>query len=258
MTILLVERHGSAVHLVLNRPEVRNALSSELAEAAAAELAAAIADETCRCVVIRGAGGSFSAGTDLKERRTLDADGKWAQSRRLWALVRSILDSPKPVVAAIDGWCLGGGFELALACDLRIATEAAVFGFPEMTLGAYPGGGGAVLLPRLVGIAAAKRLLFAERRIKGREAQAIGVVDWLEPDAGGMDLRIGQVAAEIEARSPLALRALKPVLRGALDLPLDEAFAFDMEHRRPLEGTRDYQEGLAAFFEKRAPRFTGR
>lgn len=258
MTILRVERQGSAVHLVLNRPEARNALSSALAEATTAEVAAAIADGACRSIVIRGAGGSFCAGTDLKERRALDADGKWAQSRRLWALVRAILDSPKPVVAAIDGWCLGGGFELALACDLRIATEAAAFGFPEMTLGAYPGGGGAVLLPRLVGIAAAKRLLFARRRISGQEAQAIGAVDWLEADAGGMDRRIAEVAAEIEARSPLALAALKPVLRAAVDLPLDDAFAFDMEHRRPLEGTRDYQEGLAAFFEKRTPRFTGR
>lgn len=258
MPILLVERHGSALHLLLNRAEVRNALSGALAEAATAAVVEAIADEACRCIVIRGVGGSFSAGTDLKERRPLDADGKWAQSRKLWALVKAILDSPKPVIAAIDGWCLGGGFELALACDLRLATEAAVFGFPEMTLGAYPGGGGAVLLPRLVGLAAARRLLFVSRRIGGAEARAIGAVDWLDADAEAMTARLAEVAGEIEARSPLALQALKPVLRHAMDLPLDDAFAFDMAQRRPLEATEDYQEGLAAFFEKRTPRFVGR
>lgn len=162
------------------------------------------------------------------------------------------------MVAAIDGWCLGGGFEQALACDLRIATEAATFGFPEMTLGAYPGGGGAVLLPRLVGIAAAKRLFFASRRISAKEAQAIGVVDWLEADEAAMHRRIATVVAEIEARAPLALAALKQVLKGVVDLPLDEAFRFDMQHRRPLEGTADYVEGIAAFFEKRTPKFVGR
>ncbi len=258
MSILVVERAGPALHLVLNRPELRNAISSELAERATAEVVRAGSDPGCRVIVLRGAGGCFSAGTDLKERRQLDADGKWAQSRKGWALVRAILDCPKPVVAAIDGWCLGGGFEQALACDLRIATEAATFGFPEMTLGAYPGGGGAVLLPRLVGIAAAKRLFFASRRISAKEAQAIGVVDWLEADEAAMHRRIATVVAEIEARAPLALAALKQVLKGVVDLPLDEAFRFDMQHRRPLEGTADYVEGIAAFFEKRTPKFVGR
>ena len=138
MAVLLTEQKGSALVLTLNRPEVMNALSSELAQNLLAAVQSAGERREVRAIVISGAGDkAFCAGTDLKQRRDLTPDEKWAQSRTLWDVNQAIWNSPKAVIAAIGGWCLGGGFELALYCDLRIAAEDARFGWPEMTLGAY-------------------------------------------------------------------------------------------------------------------------
>ena len=168
--------------LTLNRPEVMNAMSSELAQELLAAVQSAGERRDLRSIVICGAGDrAFCAGTDLKQRRDLSPDEKWAQSRTLWELNQAIWNSPKAVIAAIGGWCLGGGFELALYCDLRIAAEDARFGWPEMTLGAYPGGGGAVMLPRIVGRAKAKELFFTARRIGAAEALALGLVERVVP-----------------------------------------------------------------------------
>ena len=142
--MLIKNKTGSVVTLVINRPQVMNAMSSDLAEALLTEIENTSAIKGIRSIVITGSGGkAFCAGTDLKERITLSADEKWKQSRRLFALNEVIWNCPLPVIAAIDGWCLGGGFELALYCDIRVGTFSSTFGWPEMTLGAYPGGGGA-------------------------------------------------------------------------------------------------------------------
>ena len=257
MSILLREFKESAVQFTLNRPEVLNALSSELAEA----LASAVNDmsnrKDVRCIVIRGAGGkAFCAGTDLKERRHLNADEKWAQSRKLWTINQALLASPKPIIAAIDGWCLGGGFELALFCDLRLATDSSVFGWPEMTLGAYPGSGAAVMLPRLIGPSATKKMMFATHRNSAAEVEALGLLNWLVPKEK-FETSLSEIIKEINRRSPLALAALKEVIARAVELPFEEAMRFDHSRRRPLEATKDYQEGITAHFEKRQPVFTG-
>jgi len=174
--VLKVQQRGGVLLLTLNRPEVRNALSNELAQALLDAVRTAGACDEVHAVILAGDRRAFSAGTDLKQRRSLTAQEKWRQSRTLWHLTQEIARSPKVVVAAIDGWCLGGGFELALACDLRIAAPEARFGWPEMTLGAYPGAGAAVLLPRIVGIARAKSMFFTARRLDAAEALAIGLV----------------------------------------------------------------------------------
>lgn len=257
MSILQKTIEDGVAQLTMNRPEVLNALSGELTDAITAGVNEASARKDVRCIVIRGAGGkAFSAGTDLKERRGFDAEQKFAQSRKLWVLNQALMASPKPTIAAIDGWCLGGGFEMAIFCDLRIATENSVFGWPEMTLGAYPGGGTAVILPRLIGPSAAKKMLFATHRNTAKELESMGLVNWLAP-TGGLDAKIADVVADIKRRSPLALAALKEVMAKCADLPFDEAARFDNKLRRPLEGTRDYVEGIEAHFEKRAPVFTG-
>ena len=175
MSVLLSTINGSSLVLEMNRPESMNAMSSELANSLLSAVLNAGKNEKIRAIIISGAGDkAFCAGTDLKERRHLNPDQKWEQSRSLFHLNEAIRNSSLPVIAAINGWCLGGGFELALYCDLRIATPESKFGWPEMTLGAYPGGGGAVMLPRIIGQAKAKELFFTARRIEAIEALPFG------------------------------------------------------------------------------------
>src|SRR3954463_4033890 len=182
MPVVLTELKGSTLVLTLNRSEALNALSNELTAALLHELRAASGRRDVRSILITGAGErAFSAGTDLKERKHFDSDQKWAQAQALWDVNQAIWQSPKAVVAAIGGWCLGGGFVLALYCDLRMAADDARCSWPEMTLGAYPGSGSLVVLPRIIGRAKAKELLFTARQIDAKEALAMGVVERLVP-----------------------------------------------------------------------------
>jgi enoyl-CoA hydratase/carnithine racemase len=258
MSIMLSEEHDGTAVLTLNRPEVHNAISSALANAVRSRLEEIGRRRDLRAVIITGAGGrAFSAGTDLKERRDLSPDEKWEQSSTLRRANEVIWSLPQPVIAAIDGWCLGGGFELACNCDLRIAAEDAVFGWPEMQLGAYPGGTAGVVFPRLVGIARAKELFFTARRVKAREALALGIVE--EVVAEGQAL---QTALEMADRirinsSPLGAAAVKRMVNAGSDMSVGDAHTLNDALRRPLEGTRDYEEGIRAFFEKRRPVWRG-
>lgn len=257
MAILLSELKGKALVLTLNRPEVLNALSSELSQELLATVQLANERRDVRTIIITGAGDrAFSAGTDLKQRRTLSPDGKWAQSGTTRDLNQALMDSPKAVIAAIGGWCLGGGFELALYCDLRIAADDARFGWPEMTLGAYPGGGAAVMLPRIIGRAKAKELFFTARRISAAQALQLGVVECVVPRPELLNTALAY-AADIESTSPLGLAAVKQSVNQGADLSIQDAAKFDQRLRRPLEATRDYEEGINAHFEKRKPVFRG-
>ena len=257
MTILLEERKGAALVLRMNRPEAMNALSTALVRALSDGIAAGATAPGVRAIVIAAAGEkAFSAGTDLKERSTLDAAGKAAQSRSLLELTFAIRACPRPVIAAIGGWCLGGGFELALACDLRLAADDARFGFPEMTLGAYPGSGGPVTLSRIVGVARAKEILFSARRLDAHEALRLALVERVVPRAQLDEAALAWVA-EMEATAPLALAALKRSLDEAIAMPFETAAEHDQTLRRPLDATKDYAEGLRAHFEKRKPDFRG-
>lgn len=257
MSVLLKEYRDAVAYLTLNRPDALNALSMELATSLEAGVREASARKDVRAIVIRGAGGkAFSAGADLKERRAMDADQKWAQSRTLWALNQAMRNSPKPVICMIEGWCLGGGFEVMLFCDLRIAADTAVFGWPEMTLGAYPGSGTASILPRLIGPSQAMKMLFATHRNTAAQLEQMGLLHWVVP-AVDLEKKLEEVLADIKARAPLALAALKEVVYQALDKSFMESAEYDMSKRRPLEGTKDYQEGIQAHFEKRKPVFLG-
>jgi enoyl-CoA hydratase/carnithine racemase len=257
VALLLSELKGSALVLTLNRPEVLNALSSELSQEMLAAVQLANKRRDVRTIVIIGGGDrAFSAGTDLKQRRTLSPDGKWAQSRDGWNTNQALMNSPKAVIAAISGWCLGGGFELALHCDLRIAADDARFGWPEMTLGAYPGGGAAIMLPRIVGRAKAKELFFTARRITATQALQLGLVERVVPRAELLDTALAY-AADIESTSPLGLAAVKQSVNQGADLSIQGAAELDQRLRRPLEATHDYEEGINAHFEKRKPVFRG-
>lgn len=257
MSILEISKMGGAVLLTMNRPDSMNAMSNDLATQLLSAIQSAELDKKNRAIIITGAGGkAFCAGTDLKERRHMSPDEKWIQSRALFTLNMAIRQSSLPVIAAINGWCLGGGLELAIYSDLRIATTNSQFGWPEMTLGAYPGGGGAVMLPRIIGEAKAKEFFFTARRINATEALNIGLIHRVVSVENLMDATLDFVSG-IEQTSPLGLAALKKSINTGVDLPFDQAVLVDQDTRRPLEATNDYQEGILAHFEKRKPQFKG-
>jgi enoyl-CoA hydratase len=158
-------------------------------------------------------------------------------------VVRAIANSPVPVVAAIDGWCLGAGLEMALACDLRLASDAARFGFPEMALGTYPGAGGAVLLPRVVGPARALSLLLSTQRLDAAQALDAGLVTSVVPRASFEEAVRARVE-EICGISPAAIRAVRESVRRSVLLPLDEAFEMDQGLRRPLDASDDHRQAV--------------
>jgi enoyl-CoA hydratase/carnithine racemase len=257
MPLLLSETRDGVTLLTLNRPEALNAMSVQLFDELIPELERIASRRDVRAVIITGAGErAFCAGNDLKERRDMNPEQKWAQSRMGWRVNQLLMRLPQPAIAAIGGWCLGGGFELALFCDMRVAAEDAVFGWPEMTLGAYPGAGAGVILPRLIGRSRAKDLFFTARRVDAREALAIGLVEWVVPRSELLD-RAYAIAEQIKTTSPLGVAAVKQLINVGADLSFDAAGALNDALRRPLEATRDYEEGIRAHFEKRRPVFRG-
>ncbi len=257
MTQVQVSTEGPVCTLAIARPEQLNALTNAVLAGLLDALEAACKDKAVRAVVITGAGDkAFCAGIDLAERGGLDEAGKAAQSQAVLRLVRAVHDAPKPVIASIGGWCLGAGLELALGCDIRIASQAARFAFPEMSLGAYPGGGGAVLLPRVIGRAKALDWLMAPRRLDAAEALAMGLVTRVVA-ADELAAATRKLAADTAQLAPRAAAALKASINQGLDLPLPQAFDADQALRRPLDATRDYLEGLTAAREKRPAQFIG-
>lgn len=254
---LLVEQRDATLVVTINREAKCNALSGDVATGLLQVIEETNGRSDLRAVIIQGAGtDSFSAGADLKERAAADSEGKWKLSRNLLAVNRAILASPKIFFASIRGWCLGGGLELALSCDFRIAEEKALFGWPEIKLGAYPGAGAAVLLPRIIGMQAAKQFLLSARNMNASQALSIGLIDRCIGSADPISLCL-EMALDLEQVAPAAQGAIKASLQSTMHLSLDEAFAVDGSFRKPLESTRDYQEGILAHFEKRKPVFTG-
>ena len=257
MSILLQEERDGVLLLTLNRPEALNALSNDLATTLLAAVEGVKTRREIRALIITGAGDrAFCAGADLRERSGLSPDEKWAQRTRLWNVNQALWTLPQPVIAGIDGWCLGGGFELALFSDLRVATPKAVFSFPEMTLGAYPGAGAAIALPRLIGLGRAKEIFFTARRVPAEEALALGIIEWVVPRAELL-ARAFALAEQMKSSSPLGIAGVKQMVNIGADLEFDNAIALNETLRRPLEATKDYEEGIRAFFEKRPAVFSG-
>lgn len=230
-----VSWRGRVAVIELNRPEARNALSLELLAALQTRLGEV---GEARCVVVRGSGGAFSAGADLRERQTMSAQQRTLHTRRIAGLCDQLEALPMPVAAAVEGYCLAGGLELALACDARFASDTAVFGFPEVQLGIFPGADGPLRLTRLLGPGRAARLLYSGARVGALEAVAMGLAD-----SGDALVWADQVAAN----SPAAVRALKAGLRAARDLPFAQAQAVLRQFREPLDDSADYTAALARF-----------
>lgn len=249
---------GHVATVTLSRPEALNAISGQVAEElGGALLRAAAGAETWVIVLAAGGDRAFCVGADLKERNRLD-DAGWLRNR---ILMRSMFDSlralPQPTVASVFGHALGGGFELALSCDLIVASQDAVFGLPEVGVGIVPGGGATQLLARRVGLGRAKDLILTRRRISGKEALDWGLAARLvERDA--LESATALMAEELCRSSPVGVREAKRAMDRGLEVPLEQGIEIeDLAWRRAV-ASEDRREGIAAFNEKRDARWKGR
>ncbi|MDP9417662.1 MAG: enoyl-CoA hydratase-related protein, partial [Actinomycetota bacterium] len=252
-----VRRDGAVAELVLDRPAARNAISTASARAIAGACADLAADSAVRAVVLSSASEhAFCVGADLKERNSYTDADLMRQRPVFRAAFGAVLDLPVPTVAAVHGWALGGGFELALSCDLLVADETAVLGLPEVTVGVIPGGGGTQLLVRRVGYGRAADLILTGRRVPAAEADRLGIVDRLVPAGRARAEALG-VAGQIAANSPVGVRNAKRALRRALDVDLAAGLDVEDSAWRATAFSGDRAEGVAAFNEKRRPHWPG-
>lgn len=242
--------------LTMDKPPV-NALGRELVEALGASLSKLREDREARCLVVRSGGSHFCAGADLKERRGMTRDEVRAFVPRLAAVCREVATLPFPTIAAVRGTAAGGGCELALACDLRVLSDDARIGLRETALAILPGAGGTCRLPRIAGLAVAKRWIFTAQLFTADVAQRDGVADAVVP-GDRLDDEALKLAGTIAANGPIAVRLAKKAIEGGFDLPLHEALALEWQCYEGVLDTQDREEALTAFAEKRPPRFTGR
>lgn len=256
-TVLVVEERRQTAILTLNRPQIMNSFNFELLHALKAQIDAIRFRPDIRVVIITGSGEkAFCAGADLKERATLTP----MQVKEFIFTIRNLFTSVeqlnKPVIAAVNGVALGGGAELALACDIRIAAENATMGLTETRLAIIPGAGGTQRLPRLVGRGKAKELIFTGRRVDAREALSIGLVNQVSDPAQLMDTCL-QMASMICETGPVAIEQAKYAINHGLETDLATGLAIESNAYWVTIPTRDRLEGLAAFREKRKPVYTG-
>lgn len=255
---LLVDRDARVVVLTLNRPSVLNALNSATIDDLGRAIAECRQDRSVSAVIITGAGTkAFAAGADIRELASLTAADALEQSRRGQRVFDLIENLGKPVIAAINGFALGGGCELAMSCTLRIAADHAMLGQPEVTLGLIPGYAGTQRLPRLVGRGVALDLLLTGRQIAAEEASRIGLVNRVVPAAELMH-EARALGADLAARAPLATRYLLDAVHHGMAMPFEQAQAHEAALFGLVFATADMREGTAAFLEKRKPQFTGR
>ncbi len=248
---VLVEQRGPIATVTLNRPDKRNAIDQAMRDGLTAALAEIDLDPDTRVLVLTGAGPAFCAGVDLTEQGpAAGSAGRPPVAAPLWAF-------RKPVIAALNGAAVGGGLELALACDIRICAEGARFGLTETAIGSLPGSGGTQLLPRIVGAGNAAWMLFSAELVDAQEALAMGLVSQVVP-ADELGAAADTLAERISKNAPLSLIAAKEALRSAWDLPFAEGQALERRLWAELAGSEDRAEGRAAFREKRSPRFVGR
>jgi len=254
---LLVERRERVAIVTINRPGKMNALNIQTREEGAAALEELRADESVRVVVFTGAGEkAFVAGADIAEfaGRTAVTQRDVMTGRSLFTAIDTF---PKPVIAMINGYCLGGGCELALACDLRIAGERASFGQPEINLGIIPGGGGTQRLTHLVGEGKAMELILTGEIINAQTAYAYGLVNMVVP-MEELEAKTMEIANRIAEKSPIALRMAKEAVKTASRSPLDEGLRREIDLFALCFSSEDKDEGVKAFMEKRKPEFKGR
>jgi enoyl-CoA hydratase len=257
MEYLIFEVNEQVAKITLNRPKVLNALNPELYIELAATLEGIRDNGDIRAVIITGAGEkAFAAGADISAMQSMTA----YEARKMAQIGQKPLDViallPQPVIGAINGMALGGGCELAMACDLRIASENAILGQPEVNLAIIPGGGGTQRLPRLVGAARAKDLIFTGRIIKANEALGMGLVNKVVPLDELMPT-VEKLAQGICKKGPIAIALAKAAINKVWEAPLRVGLEFEIEAFASCFATEDQKEGMGAFLEKRTPHIKG-
>src|SRR3954451_17310981 len=253
-----IENRGHVRHLVMNRPEKRNAFNRELISALRDAAQDALDSPGVRCVVLRANGPSFSAGIDVFQLAGLGDTNMLRPFRKACIDMANLFEEmPKPVIAQIHGACLGLGAEVVLACDLRVMSEDATFGLPETRLGLIPDVGGSTRLPAVVGLGNAKELIMTGRTIDARECHRIGVANRVAP-AAELEATTQSLVDELLAASPIAVGLSKRVLDGVAKPTLAASLEQEVSIQQTLVGTDDFREAGAAFMEKRPPRWSGR
>ena len=253
---VLLERPSDNVALIrINRPEALNALNLEVRKLIAKHLTELGEDAQTRAIVLTGNDKSFAAGADIKEMA--DAGTVEMLQRGIHRLWRTIAACPKPVIAAVNGYALGGGCELAMTCDIIVAGESARFGQPEVKIGIIPGGGGTQRLTRAAGKFKAMKYVLTGELFGAREAFEMGLVSEVVPDPE-VEGRAIDLARQIAVLPPLAVQLAKEAVLAGMDAPLSSALALEAKSLQILFSTRDQKEGMKAFIEKRKPKFEGR
>jgi enoyl-CoA hydratase len=253
---LLIERPSNEIVVLrLNRPQVRNALNLAVRARLADEVTRHAADADIRCLIITGSDAAFAAGADIGEMA--EAGPVEVMARNLQKYWRAIMDCPKPVIAAVEGFALGGGLELALCADIIVAGEGARLGLPEVKIGILPGGGGTQKLARLVGRQRAMLLLMTGKLFSATDAYAMGVISEVAPTGQALP-RALEIAAEIAAMPAISVMQIKEIVNAGLNAPLDTALMLERKALQLQFATSDQKEGMRAFLEKRKPKFEGK
>jgi enoyl-CoA hydratase len=252
---ILWEKQGGTGIITINREDVRNALKAEIREDISAALRLAEEDPEVRVVILTGAGEKvFSAGGDIK---AMAENTMWDLLDRKGDVFAQIHNFPKPIIAAVNGLALGGGCELAMACDFRVGSENARLGQPEINLGIFPGGGATQRLPELVGVGRAKELIFTGDILDAREAERAGLINKVFP-AKELLPRTLEIARKIGSKGPLALKLAKMSLNMGMEAGLNIGLGYERLARILVHGSEDRLEGMRAFVGKRKPEFKGR
>jgi len=254
---ILLDRKAAVAVIRLNRPDKLNAMNSKLKEEVEHALGELEKDDAVHVAVITGVGDkAFVAGADINEFAGKKPVDQWQAYGRT-SLYNVVDRFPKPVIAMINGYCLGGGCELAMVCDIRIASDQAQLGQPEINIGIIPGGGGSQRLPRLVGLGKALELILTGDRITAAEALRIGLVDAVVPHAE-LEAQTLELAEKIASKSPVAVRLAKAAVKASATMALDQGLRYEQSLFSVVFSTEDKEEGVRAFQEKRPPQWKGR
>lgn len=253
---ILLERKGALAIIRINRPDKLNAMNTKVKEEITAILGELEKEDAVHVVVITGVGDkAFVAGADIHEfagKKPIDQWNAYGHT----SLYNVVDRFPKPIIAMINGYCLGGGCELAMACDIRVASDKAQLGQPEINIGIIPGGGGSQRLPRLVGLGKALELILTGDRIPAAEALQIGLVDEVVRHEE-LEKRTLELAEKIASKSPVAVRLAKAAVKASANLPLDQGLRYEQSLFSVVFSTEDKEEGVKAFQEKRPPQWKG-
>jgi enoyl-CoA hydratase/carnithine racemase len=257
MSLVSLQVEADIGVITIDRPEALNAISSGVAESLREVLREVGSRPDILVAVLTGAGDSFCVGADLKERAGFEIEDWYSNRRQISGMFQALRELPQPSVAATFGWTLGGGFELALSCDLMVAAEGCRMGLPEAGVGLLPAGGGTLLLARMVGVRRAKEIVYTRRRLEASEAQEMGLVTRVVPGAELRSAALG-LAGEVCGSSPVVVREAKRLIEASWSEPLARALEIENEAWARVIVTEDRAEGIAAFNDKRSPRWRNR